>query len=67
MPLSHGIKYDRKEFETTLKNKGMYDRFCTTKFDLTAVKKYAEAKDDDLFGMIEIEKTASPRFTPNRP
>lgn len=57
---------DRKEFETTLKNKGMYDKFCTTKFDLLAVKKYAEAEDDDIFGMVELETTASPRFTSNR-
>ncbi len=61
------IVVDRKEFEITLKHKGMYDQFCTTKFDLTAVKKYSETENDDLFGMVEVESTASPRFTARRP
>lgn len=60
------VLVDRDEFEAKLKREGMYDRFVSAKFDLAAVKKYAEEQDDDLFGMVEVETTYSPRFTPTK-
>ena len=60
------VLVDRDEFEAKLKREGMYDRFVSAKFDLAAVKKYAEEQNDDLFGMVEVETTYSPRFTPTK-
>ncbi len=57
------VVVDRKEFESTLQRKGMYDLFCSTKFDLDKVKKYVADQDDDLYGMVELEDVYSARFT----
>lgn len=60
------IVVDRKEFDLTLKNKGIYDSFCTTKFDMAKVKEYVEREGDDLYGMVELEDTYTTRFTPSK-
>lgn len=57
------VVIERKEFEATLRNKGMYDQFTETKFSLDKVKKHVELTGDDLYGMVEIEDNYSPRFT----
>lgn len=58
------IVVDRKVFEETLKKKGVYDAFCSTKFDMDKVKNHVETEGDDLYGMVEVETNYAVRFTP---
>ncbi len=52
-----------KQREAMLKQHGLYDQFCSTKLDLTKVKRYVEQEDDSLFGMVEPTTTYAIRFT----
>lgn len=52
-----------KQRDAMLRQHGMYDHFCTSKLDMTKIKKYVEDEDDSLFGMVEPKTTYAMRFT----
>jgi len=59
------IVIKRSEFEDKLRREGLYDQFCSTKFDLDLVKAYVTNTGDDLYGAVEVETGYAVRFTAN--